>query len=218
MRPQPAAAGRRSPPESAPAGAGALSLPTGRGDEVIPLTVLEFKLLTTLARKPWQAFTREHLLEEVWEYRHAADTRLVNVHVQRLRAKVEKDADVEERNRQAKKAKEFEEALEHFRQAIDLDETYFEAMIHAAEVLIHPMGAFDDAIRMCDDALDYAETDDETDVGTEDEFDTRPDPTHPDERLTEKENDTPVILLYDPKRHENQTQDDKNDGNEGVHC
>lgn len=64
-----------------------------RGDEVIPLTVLEFKLLTTLARKPWQAFTREHLLEEVWEYRHAADTRLVNVHVQRLRAKVEKDAE-----------------------------------------------------------------------------------------------------------------------------
>lgn len=62
-----------------------------RGGEVIPLTVLEFKLLTTLARKPWQAFTREHLLEEVWEYRHAADTRLVNVHVQRLRAKVERD-------------------------------------------------------------------------------------------------------------------------------
>jgi tetratricopeptide (TPR) repeat protein len=56
---------------------------------------------------------------------------------------------------------EFEEALEHFRQAIDLDESYFEAMVHAAEILIHPMGAFDDAIRMCDDALDYAETDDE---------------------------------------------------------
>ena len=62
-----------------------------RGDQLIPLTVLEFKLLTTLARKPWQAFTRELLLEEVWEYRHAADTRLVNVHVQRLRAKVERD-------------------------------------------------------------------------------------------------------------------------------
>jgi len=62
-----------------------------RGDQLIPLTVPEFKLLTTLARKPWQAFTRELLLEEVWEYRHAADTRLVNVHVQRLRAKVERD-------------------------------------------------------------------------------------------------------------------------------
>jgi two-component system response regulator MtrA len=36
-------------------------------------------------------FTREMLLEQVWGYRHAADTRLVNVHVQRLRAKVEHD-------------------------------------------------------------------------------------------------------------------------------
>ena len=39
-----------------------------------------------LARKPRQVFTREVLLEQVWGYRHAADTRLVNVHVQRLRA------------------------------------------------------------------------------------------------------------------------------------
>ena len=44
-----------------------------------------------LARKPWQVFTREVLLEQVWGYRHAADTRLVNVHVQRLRSKVEHD-------------------------------------------------------------------------------------------------------------------------------
>lgn len=62
-----------------------------RGTEVLPLTVLEFKLLATLAKRPWQVFTREALLEEVWEYQHAADTRLVNVHVQRLRAKIEKD-------------------------------------------------------------------------------------------------------------------------------
>jgi two-component system response regulator MtrA len=62
-----------------------------RGDEVISLTPLEFDLLVCLARKPWQVFTREVLLEQVWGYRHAADTRLVNVHVQRLRAKVEKD-------------------------------------------------------------------------------------------------------------------------------
>jgi len=64
-----------------------------RGEQVIPLTVLEFKLLTTLAKRPWQVFTRELLLKEVWEYRHAADTRLVNVHVQRLRAKIEHDAE-----------------------------------------------------------------------------------------------------------------------------
>jgi two-component system response regulator MtrA len=57
----------------------------------IPLTPLEFDLLVCLARKPWQVFTREVLLEQVWGYRHAADTRLVNVHVQRLRSKVEHD-------------------------------------------------------------------------------------------------------------------------------
>ena len=57
----------------------------------IALTPLEFDLLVALARKPRQVFTRELLLEQVWGYRHAADTRLVNVHVQRLRAKVERD-------------------------------------------------------------------------------------------------------------------------------
>src|SRR3954468_10824161 len=62
-----------------------------RNDEPIPLTPLEFDLLVCLARKPWQVFTREVLLEQVWGYRHAADTRLVNVHVQRLRSKVEHD-------------------------------------------------------------------------------------------------------------------------------
>jgi two-component system, OmpR family, response regulator MtrA len=62
-----------------------------REGEVVQLTPLEFDLLVALARKPWQVFTREVLLEEVWGYRHAADTRLVNVHVQRLRSKVERD-------------------------------------------------------------------------------------------------------------------------------
>ncbi len=62
-----------------------------RADDSISLTPLEFDLLVCLARKPWQVFTREVLLEQVWGYRHAADTRLVNVHVQRLRSKVEHD-------------------------------------------------------------------------------------------------------------------------------
>ena len=62
-----------------------------RGETALALTPLEFDLLVCLARKPWQVFTREVLLEQVWGYRHAADTRLVNVHVQRLRAKVEHD-------------------------------------------------------------------------------------------------------------------------------
>ena len=50
-----------------------------RGGQELPLTPLEFDLLVTL--------------ESVWGYRHAADTRLVNVHVQRLRSKVERDPD-----------------------------------------------------------------------------------------------------------------------------
>jgi two-component system response regulator MtrA len=62
-----------------------------RDGQHIALTPLEFDLLVALARKPRQVFTREVLLEQVWGYRHAADTRLVNVHVQRLRSKVEKD-------------------------------------------------------------------------------------------------------------------------------
>ena len=62
-----------------------------RDGELINLTPLEFDLLVCLARKPWQVFTREVLLEQVWGYRHSADTRLVNVHVQRLRSKVEHD-------------------------------------------------------------------------------------------------------------------------------
>jgi two-component system, OmpR family, response regulator MtrA len=66
----------------------------GTGAGPISLTPLEFDLLVCLARRPWQVFTREMLLEQVWGYRHAADTRLVNVHVQRLRAKVEHDPEV----------------------------------------------------------------------------------------------------------------------------
>lgn len=56
---------------------------------------------------------------------------------------------------------EFEEAVEHYRQAIALDDTYLEAMLNAAEVYIHPLGEYDDAIHMCDLALELAETDDE---------------------------------------------------------
>lgn len=64
-----------------------------RGTTKISLTPLEFELLLALALKPQQVFTREMLLEQVWGYHYKADTRLVNVHVQRLRAKVEDDPD-----------------------------------------------------------------------------------------------------------------------------
>ena len=56
---------------------------------------------------------------------------------------------------------EYEEAIENYRQAIALDDTYLEAMLNAAEVYIHPLGEFDEALSMCDQALDLAETDDE---------------------------------------------------------
>jgi tetratricopeptide (TPR) repeat protein len=54
-----------------------------------------------------------------------------------------------------------DEALEHYRQAIALDETYFEAMLNAAEVLIAPLADHDGAIVQIEEALDYAETDEE---------------------------------------------------------
>jgi tetratricopeptide (TPR) repeat protein len=56
---------------------------------------------------------------------------------------------------------EFDDAIEHYRQAIALDDTYLEAMLNAAEVYIHPLTEFDEAIRLCDHALDLAENDDE---------------------------------------------------------
>ena len=42
-----------------------------RSGSALSLTPLEFDLLVALARKPWQVFTREVLLEQVWGYRHA---------------------------------------------------------------------------------------------------------------------------------------------------
>ena len=62
-----------------------------RGGKKIALTRLEFDLLVALAKEPGRVFSRDALLSDVWGYRHSTDTRLVNVHVQRLRSKVEHD-------------------------------------------------------------------------------------------------------------------------------
>ena len=62
-----------------------------RGGEDVALTATEFRLLLELARRPKQVFTRELLLELVWNYDYLGDSRLVDVAVQRLRAKVEDD-------------------------------------------------------------------------------------------------------------------------------
>jgi two-component system response regulator MtrA len=67
-----------------------------RDGKQISLTRLEFDLLVALAKEPGRVFTREALLGEVWGYRHSTDTRLVNVHVQRLRSKVEHDPETPE--------------------------------------------------------------------------------------------------------------------------
>ena len=64
-----------------------------RDDEKLSLTPLEFNLLCTLAARPNLVFSREMLLDQVWGYQYKADTRLVNVHIQRLRSKIEEDAE-----------------------------------------------------------------------------------------------------------------------------
>jgi two-component system response regulator MtrA len=55
----------------------------------LQLTATEFRLLLELARRPGQVFTRELLLERVWGYEYLGDSRLVDIAVQRLRAKIE---------------------------------------------------------------------------------------------------------------------------------
>jgi DNA-binding response OmpR family regulator len=62
-----------------------------RDDEPLSLTRTEFRLLTTLASKPGRVFSREQLLSEVWGYDYFGDARLVDVHIRRLRTKVEDD-------------------------------------------------------------------------------------------------------------------------------
>jgi DNA-binding response OmpR family regulator len=62
-----------------------------RGDEEVHLTKTEFRLLVELASSPGRVFSREVLLERVWGYGYFGDGRLVDVHVRRLRTKVEAD-------------------------------------------------------------------------------------------------------------------------------
>lgn len=72
-----------------------------RDGQLIALTPLEFELLVTLGRHPEKAFKREELLRDVWKYSvnpdprfgNKPDTRLVNVHVQRLRSKIGDDSE-----------------------------------------------------------------------------------------------------------------------------
>ena len=62
-----------------------------RGGELLPLTRTEFRLLIELARHEGRVCSREHLLERVWGYGYFGDSRLVDVHIRRLRTKLERD-------------------------------------------------------------------------------------------------------------------------------
>ncbi|MQA33170.1 response regulator transcription factor [Modestobacter roseus] len=62
-----------------------------RDGEPVSLTRTEFKLLCELAEEPGRVLSREELLERVWGYDYFGDSRLVDVHVRRLRKKVEAD-------------------------------------------------------------------------------------------------------------------------------
>ena len=62
-----------------------------RAGELLPLTRTEFRLLVELARHEGHVCSREHLLERVWGYGYFGDSRLVDVHIRRLRTKVERD-------------------------------------------------------------------------------------------------------------------------------
>ncbi|MEM5819139.1 MAG: helix-turn-helix domain-containing protein, partial [Desulfitobacterium hafniense] len=59
--------------------------------EYIELTPKEFELLRVLATYPGKVYTRDELLERIWGYEYAGDTRTVDVHVRHLRQKIEKD-------------------------------------------------------------------------------------------------------------------------------
>lgn len=62
-----------------------------KGGKNLNLTPMEFELLFVLAAAAGEAISRSALLKNVWGYENSGDTRLVNVHIQRLRAKVEDD-------------------------------------------------------------------------------------------------------------------------------
>jgi two-component system alkaline phosphatase synthesis response regulator PhoP len=62
-----------------------------RDDELVELTPIEFELLHTLARHRGRVLSREQLIEQVWGYDYYGDERVVDVHIGRIRKKVEDD-------------------------------------------------------------------------------------------------------------------------------
>lgn len=77
--------------------AGGITIVADRGEVIVDgrsvhLTKTEFRLLYELARHPGRVFTREMLLERVWDYGYFGDARIVDVHIGRLRSKIETDS------------------------------------------------------------------------------------------------------------------------------
>jgi two-component system response regulator MtrA len=83
-------------PESAPIRIGDVEIDPAaftarKAGAELPLTATEFRLLLELASRPGQVFTRELLVQRVWDYEYLGDAHLVDVAIGRLRAKVEDD-------------------------------------------------------------------------------------------------------------------------------
>ena len=62
-----------------------------KGDEPVELTMKEFDLILFLMKNPGKVYSRESLLDLVWGYDYQGDTRTVDVHIRRLREKIERD-------------------------------------------------------------------------------------------------------------------------------
>jgi DNA-binding response OmpR family regulator len=62
-----------------------------RGDDDVHLTLTEYSLLCELAAAPGRVMSRQQLLERVWDHGFFGDERLVDVHIRRLRTKIERD-------------------------------------------------------------------------------------------------------------------------------
>ena len=64
-----------------------------RGDDILPLTALEFDLLYTMASNPGKVWRRGELIDAVWEDEHDGDERVVDVHIGQIRKKIERQVD-----------------------------------------------------------------------------------------------------------------------------
>ena len=65
-----------------------------RGTEILPVTKLEFNILLTLATNPDKVFMKKELYEMIWQDQYYDNGNVLNVHIRRLRKKIEHNPDV----------------------------------------------------------------------------------------------------------------------------